>query len=484
MKTKKGLCFTCVLTMLFAPLFGLNRTYAAQEESFFNYYNQKSEYEISTESELLELANIIIRQDFGWNVTDIYTFEGVTIKLMNDIEMTEEWVVPIGSSKTHPFAGIFDGNGHTISNIHLSDSSDSNLGVFGYVTGEIRNLNVTGFIETNGNQVGGIAGTLAENAVISNCSSSMNLTGTSKVGGIAGENLAGTISGCSNSGSIRGKIRIGGIVGENRDGRVKQCLNEGTIRSTNYGFGTYGTGGIAGRSVSQNALITESCNLGKILSSNECTGGIVGYCSARGSTVSACSNLGEVSGNKQHGAVGGIIGSISQNGVILKNSYNAGQIKNGTSIGGVIGKFSAERHEELSEFVHNNYYVDSTASKAVGLAKDVPGQYNYQNVATPKSIHQMKSSRMASQIDSAFQSDAKGINCINDGFPVFSWQKSRSDAKGDILQGLEIKYKQNFIDFFKQNPYGQIQYGMCLIEAVQPQMAYDEMIDVMKKGEF
>lgn len=480
MKKRRGLLFICMTSVLLVSiLVGASKTYALQN-SFFDYYNQKTEYEISTEKELLDLADIMMHQDFGWNVTEIYTFQGVTIKLTDDIKMTKTWV-PIGPSRTHPFAGTFDGNGHTISNIRISDSTDSNLGVFGYVTGEVKNLTVSGKIKTKGSKVGGITGTLAEGGVITNCSSDIDVTGKSKVGGIAGENVSGTITGCHNSGRIHGGFRVGGITGENWDGTIEESFNEGDVQSYIKGFGTYGTGGIAGRSVAKDARILESCNRGKITSVNECAGGIAGYCSARGSTISDCSNLGDVEGASS-GAAGGIIGSISQDGVVLQNSYNAGQVT-GKHAGGVIGSYYAERYEKIGTHVHNNYYVDSSNSKAIGLEKEKSGQRNYPNIAVAKSINQMRSTRMADQLSPVFRPDSKGISSINDGFPVFTWQKAISKNKGDILQGMEIEHKQNFIDFYKQRPYGTIAYGQHLMEAIDPQMVYDEMINVTKKGE-
>lgn len=484
MKRIRGFICTCTAALLAAQMcFGITRIYAAQD-SFFDYYNQKSEYEISTEEELLELAEIIREQGFGWNVTEIYTFEGVTIKLTDDIEMTQEWM-PIGPSETHPFAGTFDGNGHTISNISITDSTDSHQGVFGYVTGEIRNLNVSGTIDTSGHNAGGIAGSLAEEGVISNCTSDVQVSGNSKVGGITGENQNGTIINCFNTGAIRGNIRVGGIVGENRNGTISQCLNEGSIYSFQKGFGTYGTGGIAGRSVGGDALITKSCNRGTIKSLNECAGGIVGYCSAAGSAVSSCSNLGTVCGAEEYGYAGGIVGSISQNGIIVRNCYNTGHIKKGNYCGGILGNFTAEQQDSIETYINNNYYTDSSAARAAGLEKGTAGQRVYKNSAMVKSVNQLKNSHMPNLLGSDFQADSKGIGSVNDGFPVFSWQKTMIRDKGAILQGMEIKHKQNFIDFYNAYPYGIITPGKHLMEAVNPQMAYDEIIlsIVKQKGD-
>lgn len=59
------------------------------------------------------------------------TYAGEYIKLANDIELTKEWT-PIGSSKDEAFGGTFDGNGHTISGMTVTESSLGYVGLFGY----------------------------------------------------------------------------------------------------------------------------------------------------------------------------------------------------------------------------------------------------------------------------------------------------------------------------------------------------------------
>ena len=63
--------------------------------------------------------------------------------LSNDIDLNGVSIKAIGSYK-EPFYGTFDGNGYTISNITISN--DSNTGynsLFGYVNGSIVNLKTT-----------------------------------------------------------------------------------------------------------------------------------------------------------------------------------------------------------------------------------------------------------------------------------------------------------------------------------------------------
>lgn len=57
-------------------------------------------------------------------------------KLANDITLTEKWT-PIGT-KENPFTGVFDGDGHSISNLNIENNNEYN-GLFGYATNNSNN---------------------------------------------------------------------------------------------------------------------------------------------------------------------------------------------------------------------------------------------------------------------------------------------------------------------------------------------------------
>lgn len=92
-----------------------------------------------------------------------------------DLSTYSNWQ-PIGD-KNVPFRGTFDGNGNTISNLHITSLEDSNnvyVGLFGYNTGVIKNLSVEGEIaleNSNVEYVGGIAG--LNGGTIENCQSNV-----------------------------------------------------------------------------------------------------------------------------------------------------------------------------------------------------------------------------------------------------------------------------------------------------------------------
>ena len=72
------------------------------------------------------------------------TYAGQYLKLTSDIALTGEWT-PIGSSATLAFSGTFDGDGHTISGLTITDNTLGYAGLFGYTLNGvvIKNVHLT-----------------------------------------------------------------------------------------------------------------------------------------------------------------------------------------------------------------------------------------------------------------------------------------------------------------------------------------------------
>lgn len=153
---------------------------------------------------------------------------GKRVILMADLSLSQTDFSPIAS-----FGGIFDGNGHTISGLCLTESFLP-AGLFGELqaTGSIENLTVSGTIAPAGDAefVGGIVG---ENyGRIAQCSFTGNLLGSANTGGIAGINAAsGVIADCEVSGLIIGSSMTGGIAGCNF-GRIESAVNKAYVNTT------------------------------------------------------------------------------------------------------------------------------------------------------------------------------------------------------------------------------------------------------------
>lgn len=180
-------------------------------------------------------------------------------RLTADIELTESWVPfnPSSGYVTDAYAGTFDGDGHTISGLSITDASSSGVGFFGMVNGAaIKNLVLEGTVTaTNSSFVGGIVGKTQGAVTIDRCS------------------FDGTIS----SGKTGSNAGAGGIVGR---------VNAGSVTITNCANTAGVTGGAAG--------------------------GILGYLSAKGSSIENCYSTGAVSGSSQAGGIAGQVHSSTE----------------------------------------------------------------------------------------------------------------------------------------------------------------------------
>ena len=184
------------------------------------------------------------------------------VKQVADINLGGHKWVPIN------FWGHYDGGGYKISDINI-DSTDHSQGLFGSLGmgGEILNVNITdGYINSTGECVGGIVGTIGEGTV-SGCRSNARVNGRRNVGGIAGYDTGDGIENCINTGNITGTVEnVGGIVGSGR--YVSNCFNYGDVTGGQY------VGGIAGTS---NGSVS-NCISNAVIAGDDCVGSILGDC--------------------------------------------------------------------------------------------------------------------------------------------------------------------------------------------------------------
>ena len=142
--------------------------------------------------------------------------------LANDMD-TLGGIRPIGICAGSSFSGTFDGNGHVIHNMGTGSTWDAvwNSGLFGYVTGEVRNVTLE-----NGRIRGG--------------------QNSHRIGLLAGTN-AGTVANCFVSGSIvvgAYSRFVGELIGVNfKEGEVVDCDSLVTIEA---GEGSTEVGGLIG----------------------------------------------------------------------------------------------------------------------------------------------------------------------------------------------------------------------------------------------
>ena len=211
-------------------------------------------YKISTEESLRAFA-AAVKADDGKGT---YSLSGVSFYLANDIALTGAWT-PVGngvSAVKDFFAGTFDGCGHTISglnvqgqglfaainqaairNLNVSGTVNSTVSYVGGIVGKVQagtieNCSFSGSVSSSKSKayVGGIAGGLnSANVTISGCANTADVTG-GYAGGILGYwRTAATIQNCYNTGSITGSDKAGGIVGQLNKGTIENCYSIGDI---------------------------------------------------------------------------------------------------------------------------------------------------------------------------------------------------------------------------------------------------------------
>lgn len=169
------------------------------------------------------------------------TLSGVTVRLVNDIDLEASDFAGIGSCENR-FCGCFDGGGHTLKGVKISGGDCTGLFSALGEGAKILNLTLRGKI-SGGKYTGGFAGLAdGEDIELSGLKNYADVTGTERVGGIAGELSAGKAHRCENHGVIVSVNSYnGGIAGFAGSCEVFSCFNRGVIKS-----GDTVVGGICG----------------------------------------------------------------------------------------------------------------------------------------------------------------------------------------------------------------------------------------------
>lgn len=202
-----------------------------------------------TEESPLLIKNYNDLKDFATYVND-GTLTTECIKLYNEINCSgQAGFEPIGTG-SKPFYGSFDGNSKTISNLTMTDVNEDQVGLFGYNSGVIEKLTLSGCTISGGNgtssSIGAIAGentgTIKECTVKNSTVSCMANSQIPSVGGIAGS-TSNDIDQCvvedtnvnaitADTGASGAIAKAGGIVGSSGSSKVSGCDVKGTTTVT------------------------------------------------------------------------------------------------------------------------------------------------------------------------------------------------------------------------------------------------------------
>ena len=300
-------------------------------------------------------------------------------KLMADIDLSiysgTDFNI-IGYGLFPAFTGVFDGNGHTISNFTYSSTGETCIGIFGYIYGpNARIINVgmidpnvnggtaagvgslAGWIDlgtvTNCHVVGGsvigkqlVGGLIGSSAVITDCyavggrviaegsagcligssSGSIigcyatgNVTGSYRVGGLVGSNHGGIV-GCNSNASVEAQDAVGGLVGYNYKGIVTNCFSTTSVTGKN------STGGLVG----ENRGSVINCYCSCTIDAEYQVGGLVGI---NNGIITASYSSASIQGQDE---IGGLVGYNTYDGEIV-NCYADGEATGQNYVGGLVG---------------------------------------------------------------------------------------------------------------------------------------------------
>ncbi len=311
---------------------------------------------------------------------------GAHFLLVNDINLigyTGTQFNIIGTSGSNTFTGVFDGNGHSISNFTYASTGTSYIGIFGCiydVSAVVKDLELidpnvsagTGYyvgalvgavyggtisnccsngVVSGADEVGGLVG--HNNGMITDCNTHGEVLGTAdNIGGLVGYN-AGTIKYCYSSSDVWGDDDVGGLIGDNSTSigpdEVSDCCSSGNVEGddnigglvgNNYGpltncysnsdvTGDRHIGGLAGDS---DGPLTNCSSSGTVVGTTDYIGGLVGD-EGTSHPISQCFSISNVSGRDR---VGGLVGNDSSGKI--ENSYSGGNVSGRNIVGGLVGR--------------------------------------------------------------------------------------------------------------------------------------------------
>lgn len=287
------------------PFYGYN-TISQYEEKFSHWYNYETGGNVLDEKGnrvldfLINPKGIFKSDKYGWfggqnliYVVDSPSFEinsvedwdafvkavidgapNIRAVLNADLDFSGRTVTPVGT-EAKPFAGNFDGKGHTIRNLTINLPETNGVGLFGWTTtgAVIQNLILDSSCSITGhNFVGGFVGAFKAMEVVGSytikgtyTADFVNLVNHGSVTGVGNDSCTGGLLGSVRSGSVNGKTVTvtfnscavtGSVTGTQANGLLtgyvegstiinfKSCINTGTL--TGPVFGSYRFAGASG----------------------------------------------------------------------------------------------------------------------------------------------------------------------------------------------------------------------------------------------
>ncbi len=333
---------------------------------------------------------------------DVHLVRGI------DASGTGSWNEGRGFTPLATFASrVFDGFGHTISNLSMNVPSEGEAGLFrmidnatvqnlimsdlelieadgrtGGIAGEavaatVENVSISGNLSSGSMQaLGGIIGEADNDSTVSNTHFSGDVeslyTGSgSRVGGLVGRSSA-NITNSSATGSVAGYSAVGGLVGSQFGNTIANSTVNSEVISTRGGTQDIDTGGLVGRVVSE-AIITNSHSEGTVTNNagGRNIGGLVGILNG-GSIIEHSSSQSIVSAADSTrvgglvGFMGGSRGSTNENYVVVRYSEASGEVSGDQQVGGLVGRIE-DGTEIISSSAGGPVTANSDGGALIGL---------------------------------------------------------------------------------------------------------------------
>ncbi len=292
------------------------------------------------------------------------------VVLDNDLSLSDIDFQPIPL-----FNGSFDGRGHSIFDVSLTDPL-APCGLF-LETGMdaiVKNLAVTGVVVPGGdnNMTGGLVG--LNRGCILNCSFSGTVAGKLETGGLVGRNeVTGIVTGCRSTATVSGLSQIGGVCGVNY-GTLIHCDSSCYVNTESVDpslqLDDIDTSSLLNFF---HSLTTETAGI------TTDSGGVCGY---NEGFIEYCTNREAVGYSRLGYNVGGIAGRSKG---YINGSRNEGAVYGRKDVGGIVGQ--AEPYIEVTQptnltgaLSYRMYALHESINDAIHdadvLSSDIAGQLN------------------------------------------------------------------------------------------------------------
>ncbi|MFO7863466.1 MAG: GLUG motif-containing protein, partial [Salinivirgaceae bacterium] len=166
---------------------------------------------------------------------------------------------PIGNSDAN-FTGNYNGNGYKITNLHINQSYEQNVGLFGFVSGEnalITNIQITNAHIIGHRETGILVGRLENGSILKSSVDGQSIGTYSNIGGLVGYIENGTIEQCYSKGKVYSSHgeSTGGLIGYASYANISNCYSHANVIAVDKAAGFIG--------VNSNSTVSKCYSVGR-----------------------------------------------------------------------------------------------------------------------------------------------------------------------------------------------------------------------------